>query len=91
MKYQTANFFLNDSPMRTFHATTEGQNRLGLREMLERYANEQWVADHYTLEEAADITLDCFKRLVRQGLELLDLCCADERPRLTSSDDAAIN
>ena len=57
--------------MRTFHATTEGQNRLGLRELLERYANEQRVADHYTLEEAADITLDCFKRAVRQELELL--------------------
>jgi hypothetical protein len=62
--------------MRTFHATTEGQNRLGLRELLERYANEQWVADHYTLEEAAEITLDCFKREVRQELELLELRCA---------------
>jgi len=56
-----------DSPnMRTFHATTEGQNRLGLRELLERYANEKWVADHYTLEEAADIALDCFKRPARR-------------------------
>ena len=28
--------------MRTFTATTEGQNRLGLRELLQRYADEQW-------------------------------------------------
>jgi len=34
-----------DSPtMRTFHATTEGQNRLGLPELLERYAKGPWVA-----------------------------------------------
>jgi hypothetical protein len=32
--------------MRAFTATTEGQNRLECREMLQRYADEQWVADH---------------------------------------------
>ena len=40
--------------MRTFTATTAGQNRLGLRELLQRYANEQWVANHFTREQAAD-------------------------------------
>jgi hypothetical protein len=40
--------------MRTFIAKTEGQNRLGLRELLERYANEQWVADHMTVEQASN-------------------------------------
>jgi len=70
--------------MRTFTATTEGRNSLGVCELLERYANEQWVADHYALEEAADITLDCFTRLVRQELELLELPGADERPRLSA-------
>jgi hypothetical protein len=61
--------------MRTFHATTEGQNRLGLRELLERWANEQWIADHMTPEQAAESVLDTFKRSVRQELELLELEC----------------
>src|SRR6476661_3212459 len=42
------------SAMRTFHATSEGQNRLGRRELLERYANDQWVADHMTPEQGGD-------------------------------------
>jgi hypothetical protein len=63
--------------MQTFHATTEGQNRLGLRELLQRYADEQWVADHLTLEQAAESVLDCFKRAVRQELELLELECRE--------------
>lgn len=65
--------------MRTFTAKTEGQNRLGLRELLQGYADEQWVADHLTPEQAADAVLDTFKRTVRQELELLELRCADER------------
>jgi len=44
-----------DSPqaeviMRTFTATTEGPNRLGLCELLDQYANEQWVAVHMSDE-----------------------------------------
>jgi hypothetical protein len=31
-----------------FTATTEGPSRLGLRELLQRYADEQWVAVHMT-------------------------------------------
>ena len=77
--------------MRTFRATTEGQNRLGLRELLEHYAHEQWVADHMTPEQGTESVLDCFKRAVRKELELLELWCADERPRLSSSGDAAQN
>jgi hypothetical protein len=63
--------------MRTFTATTEGQNRLGLRELLQRYADEQWVADHMTDQQAAEAVLDCFKRAVAGELELLELKCAD--------------
>ena len=63
--------------MRTFTAKTEGQNRLGLRELLDRYANEQWVADHYTHEESAVIILDCFKRAVKQELERPELECRE--------------
>jgi hypothetical protein len=61
--------------MRHFTATREGQNRLGLRELLQLYANEQWVADHMTPEQAADAVLDMFKRAVAGELELLDLEC----------------
>jgi hypothetical protein len=59
--------------MRHFIAKTEGRNRLGLCELLQQYANEQWVADHLTLEEAADSVLESFRRAVRQELELLEL------------------
>ena len=58
---------------RRFIANTDGANRLGLRELLQCYANEQWVAVHMTTERAAESVLDCFKRAVRQELELLDL------------------
>jgi hypothetical protein len=61
--------------MRTFTAATEGSNRLGLCELLERYANDQWVAVHLTDELAAASVLDCFKRTIRQELELLELRC----------------
>jgi hypothetical protein len=50
-------------------------NRLGLRELLQRYADEQWVAVPQTPEQAAESVLDCFKRAVRQELELLELKC----------------
>lgn len=61
--------------MRTFIAATGGPNRLGLSELLQRYADEQWVAEHLSDEHAAASVLDCFKRSVRQELELLDLHC----------------
>jgi hypothetical protein len=34
--------------MRIFTATTEVQTCLGRREMLQSYADEQWVANHLT-------------------------------------------
>jgi hypothetical protein len=64
--------------MRTFTATTEGPNRLGLCELLQRYADDQWVAEHLLDEEAAESVLDCFKRSVRQELELLELHCRNQ-------------
>lgn len=50
--------------MHHFTVTTEGQNKLGLREVLERYVNEQWLADHMAPEQAAESVLDQFKRAV---------------------------
>jgi len=57
--------------MRTFTVSTEGQNRLGLRELCQQYVDEQWVADHMTDEQAAESLFDQFKRAVRAELELL--------------------
>jgi hypothetical protein len=67
--------------MRTFTATTEGPNRLGLRELLQRYADEQWVANHLTKEQAAASVLGTFKRAVMHELKLLDLKCRGTPPR----------
>ena len=64
--------------MRSFTAKSDGANRLGLRELLQRYADEQWVATHMTPEQAAESVLDCFKRAVRQELELLELQCREQ-------------
>jgi hypothetical protein len=58
--------------MRTFVVTTEGQDRLGLRELCERYVNDQWFAAHATDELAAEALLDQFKRAVKAELELLE-------------------
>ena len=57
--------------MRTFTVATDGQNRFGLRELCQRYVNEQWHAAHMTDEQAAESLLDQFKRAVGAKLELL--------------------
>jgi hypothetical protein len=66
-----------------FTATTEGPNRLGLRELLQRYADEQWVAVHLTPKQAAESVLDCFNRAVAGELELLYLECHESPPVLS--------
>jgi hypothetical protein len=50
-------------------------NLLGLRELLQRYADEQWLANHMTDEKAVESVLDCFVPAVAQELEILDLRC----------------
>ncbi len=59
--------------MTTFKATTEGSDKLGLRAVLEQYANDQWMAVHYTDEQRTAIVLYQFKRQVAQELKLLAL------------------
>ena len=66
--------------MRVFCVSTEGQNRLGLRELCERYVNEQWYAAHMTPEQAAESLLDQFKRAVRAELEMLAIECIEAIP-----------
>ncbi len=59
--------------MTTFKATTEGADKLGLRAVLERYANDQWLPDHDNEEQRVGIVFDQFKRQVQQELKLLVL------------------
>ena len=59
--------------MRQFVVTTEGQNRLGLRELCEQYVNDQWFAAHASDELAAEALLEQFKRAVLGELELLEV------------------
>jgi hypothetical protein len=62
-----------------FKVTTDGRNRLGLVALLERFANEQWLPEHMTDEQAAASVLDSFKRAIAGELELLpDVRRADE-------------
>jgi len=60
--------------MRQFTVTTEGQNRLGLRELCEAWCNQQCVAAHMTPEQAAQALLGMFKQAVRQELKLEVQC-----------------
>jgi len=57
--------------MRTFTVATKGANRLGLRELCQRYVDGQWVTAHMTDERAAESLLDQFNRAVRAELEML--------------------
>ena len=57
--------------MRTFAVRTEGENRLGIRELCQRYIDGRWLAAHMSDEQAAESLLDQFKRAVRAELELL--------------------
>lgn len=66
------------SSIRRFIAKTEGQNCLGLRELCEQYANDQWVAAHMWPDQVGESLLDCCKRAAMQELELLELECVEE-------------
>ena len=59
--------------MTTFKATAEGSDKLGLREILEKYANDQWLPAHCTDEQKCAIVLDQLKRQITQELKLLVL------------------
>jgi hypothetical protein len=61
-----------------FRCTTTGRDPLGLAKLLEQFANEQWVADHYTPEQATEFLLDRFKRTVATGLEQIELRAVDD-------------
>ncbi len=63
-----------------FTVTCLGRDPLCPREILERFANEQWLPPHATREQAVEIAFDQFKRTIAQTLEVLELHACDEKP-----------
>jgi len=59
--------------MFSFTAATEGQNRFGLREVLQTNADGFGVPAHMLSDAAAEMILAEFKRRIRVELELLTL------------------
>ena len=58
----------------TFTTTHNGEtDKLGLASELERFANCQWIGDHYTLEQASSLVMDRFRKMIEQQLELIEL------------------
>jgi hypothetical protein len=65
--------------MRRFTVASEGDNRLGLRELCQRFAEDLWVPAHLTDEQAAAFALDQFRRTVLVELEMLEVSCEEPR------------
>ena len=47
-------------------------DKLGLAMELERFANDQWVGEHYSEQQAVDAIKDRFRRLIEQELTLIE-------------------
>ena len=60
-------------PEMKFEATTDGIDKFALTDALQWFADDFWLPDHATDEQAAAIVLDAFKRKVSGQLELLHL------------------
>ncbi|MCC9655600.1 hypothetical protein [Rhodopirellula halodulae] len=56
-----------------FKAETTEAGKLGIAELLTRYANEQWLGEHYTPEQAASLIVDRFRRQVETELAMIEL------------------
>jgi len=56
-----------------YTATTEGTNKLGLREALQTYADGFWHPVGIDAERAAEMARDAFRRQVLSELQLLEL------------------
>lgn len=56
-----------------FKASTNGKDELGLKDHLQRYADDYWLPDHASEERGAEIILAAFKRKVAGELKLLNV------------------
>ena len=62
----TLNLRQERKAMTTFKATTEGTDKLGIRAVLERYANDQWLSDYYTEEQRVGIVFEPRHKALQQ-------------------------
>jgi hypothetical protein len=66
---------LGEEMAKRFSVTNEGRNVLGLAELCERFANDQWIPAHTLPHEVEALVLDQFKRAVEAELKLLVVLC----------------
>ena len=66
-----------------FRCSTTGSDSLGLKDLLERFANDQWIGNHYTPEQAVSFVVDRFKRRIAADLEMIELTAPAKRLELT--------
>ena len=71
-KGQTVGFF--------FQTIHHGDvDKFGLASELERFANDQWVGEHYTFEQASSLVMERFKKMIEQELKLIELRAQKEQ------------
>ncbi|MCC6509771.1 MAG: hypothetical protein IT423_11725 [Pirellulaceae bacterium] len=58
---------------RHFTAHHHGTDKHGLAALLEAFANDQWIGEHYTEEQAVEAVMDRFKRLLEAELEMVEV------------------
>lgn len=61
--------------IKRFAVTTEGPDQFGLAALCQRYCDEQWLADHATPEQAAEMVREQFRRALLAEIELLNVRC----------------
>ena len=47
--------------------------KLGLASELDRFANDHWIGDHYSNDDAVATVIDRFRRMIEQELKLIEL------------------
>ena len=47
-------------------------DKLGLASELERFANDQWIGNHYSEEQEISLLMDRFEKLVQLEHELIE-------------------
>ena len=70
--------------MRRFTVTSEGSDRLHLRQLCEEFINDLWLPAHLTPEQAAAFAAYYFRRAVLSELKMLEVTITEER----SADEA---
>ncbi len=77
MKRATLQAVYSSGTSEHFTAHHHGIDKLGLARLLEEFANDQWIGEHYSEEQACDLLLDRFKKLVEVELEMVEVRVVD--------------